>query len=236
MLLSCGAGEDSWESLGLQGDQTWSTWILNRRTDAEAEASVLWPPDAKSWLTGKDSVAGKDWRQKEKGETEDEIGGWHHWLNGHEFKPTLRDKLRTGKPGVLHSMRSQSQTWLTKWTMSTHIHESAGQISPWSFLLYLLRSLQYQEMTFPEQLPLVLLEASAQFIQPPKTLTSILLTPVAAFFIILHPSLSPVSFCQVLPLSLRPKISYSCFSQTRKTPWQLVFYLGVEGSFLFNLN
>ena len=60
--------------------------------------------------------------------------------------------------------------------------------------------------------------------------------PIAAFFIILHPSLSPVGFCQVLPLSLRSKISYSCFSQTHKTPLQLVFYLGVGGSFLFNLH
>jgi len=58
-----------------------------RRADAEAEAPKLWPPDAKSWLNGKDPDAGKDWRQ-EKEMTEDEMVGWHHWLNGHEFEQT----------------------------------------------------------------------------------------------------------------------------------------------------
>ena len=61
-------------------------WIFIGRTDAEAETPLLWPPDGKSWLTGKDSDAGKDWRQDEQGTTEDEMAGWHHWLNGHEFE------------------------------------------------------------------------------------------------------------------------------------------------------
>ena len=60
-------------------------WILIGRIDAEAEAPILWPPDAKSWLIGKNLDARKEWRQEEKGVTEDEIVGWHHWLNGHEF-------------------------------------------------------------------------------------------------------------------------------------------------------
>ena len=55
------------------------------RTDAEAETTILWPPDVKSWLIGKDRDAGKDWGQEEKGMTEDEMVGWHHRLNGHEF-------------------------------------------------------------------------------------------------------------------------------------------------------
>ena len=59
-------------------------WIFIGRTDAEAETPILWPPDAKNWLIGKDSVAGKDWRREEEGMIEDEILGWHHWLNGHE--------------------------------------------------------------------------------------------------------------------------------------------------------
>ena len=62
------------------------SWILIGRTDAEAETSVLWPPDIKNWLTGKDPDAGKDWRWDEKGTTEDEMVGWHHWLHGHEFE------------------------------------------------------------------------------------------------------------------------------------------------------
>ena len=63
-------------------------WIFNGRTDAEAEAPILWPPDAKNWLIGKDTDAGKDWRQ-EMGTTEDEMAEWHHQLNGHEFEQAL---------------------------------------------------------------------------------------------------------------------------------------------------
>ena len=62
------------------------SWMFIGRTDAEAEGPTLWPPDAKNWLIGKDPVAGKGWRQEEKETTEDEMVGWHHWLNGHEFE------------------------------------------------------------------------------------------------------------------------------------------------------
>ena len=62
------------------------SWIFIGRTDAGAEAPVLWPPDAKNCLTGKDPDAGKDWRQEAKGMIENEMFGWHHWLDGHEFK------------------------------------------------------------------------------------------------------------------------------------------------------
>ena len=62
------------------------SWILTGRTDAEAEALILWPSDVKNWLLGKDPNAGKDWGQEEKGTTEDEMVGWHHQLYGHEFK------------------------------------------------------------------------------------------------------------------------------------------------------
>ena len=64
-----------------KGDQA---WVFIGRTDVEAETPILWPPDAESWLIWKDSDAGKDWGQEEKGMTEDEMAGWHHWLNGHE--------------------------------------------------------------------------------------------------------------------------------------------------------
>ena len=64
-------------------------WIFIERTDAETKALILWPPDAKSWLTGKDPNPGKDWRQEEKGTTEDEMVGWYHQLNGHEFEQAL---------------------------------------------------------------------------------------------------------------------------------------------------
>ena len=72
--------------VNLKGNQF---WIFIGRTDAEAP--ILWPPDRKSWLTGKDPDAGKDWRQKETRLTEDEMVGWHHWLNGHEFEQALGD-------------------------------------------------------------------------------------------------------------------------------------------------
>ena len=61
------------------------SWIFVGRTDAETEVPILWPPDVKDWLIGKDSNAGKDWGQKEKGMTEDEMAGWHHRLDGHGF-------------------------------------------------------------------------------------------------------------------------------------------------------
>ena len=95
MLLNCSVGEDPWESLGLQeiqpvhseGDQPWDFF---GRNDAKAESPVLWPPHVKSWLIGKDSDAGRGWGQEEKGTTEDEMVGWHHRLDRHEFEQALR--------------------------------------------------------------------------------------------------------------------------------------------------
>ena len=66
-----------------KGDQS---WVFIGRIDAEAETPVLWPPHAKTWLTGKDPDAGKDWGQEEKVTTGDDMAGWHHWLDGHEFE------------------------------------------------------------------------------------------------------------------------------------------------------
>ena len=68
-----------------KGDQS---WVFIGRTDAKAETPVLWPPHVKSWLTGKDPDSGTDWGQEEEGTTEDEMAGWHHWLDGHEFEWT----------------------------------------------------------------------------------------------------------------------------------------------------
>ena len=88
ILLNCGVGERSWESLGLQGvnPKGNQSWIFIGRTGAEAETPIVWPPNRKNWLIGKDPYAGKDWRQEEKGSTEDEMVGWHHRLNGQEFE------------------------------------------------------------------------------------------------------------------------------------------------------
>ena len=65
------------------------SWIFIGRTDAKAETPILWPPNVKNWLIRKDPDAGKDWKQEEKGMTEDEMVGWHHQLNGHEFEQDL---------------------------------------------------------------------------------------------------------------------------------------------------
>ena len=82
--------ESPWDCKEIQlvhpkGDQS---WVFFGRNDAKAETPVFWPPHEKSWLIGKDSDAGRDWGQEEKGMTEDEMAGWHHQLNGHEFEWT----------------------------------------------------------------------------------------------------------------------------------------------------
>jgi len=87
------------------------SWIFIGRTDTEAEAPILWPPDAKNWLIRKNPDAEKDWRQEEKGTTEDEMVGWHHRLNDVSLS-----KLWERKPGVLQSMGSQrvGHDWATE--------------------------------------------------------------------------------------------------------------------------
>ena len=123
MLLSYAFGEDSWESPNCKEikpvlPKGYQSWIFIGRTDAEAEAPILWPPDVKNWLTGKDSDAGKDWRQEEKGKTEDEMVGWHHRFDGHEFEqaPGVGD----GQGGLACWSPWGSQRvgykWLRDWT------------------------------------------------------------------------------------------------------------------------
>ena len=85
-------------------------WIFIGGTDAEAEALIFWPPDTKSWLIGKDPGARKDWRQEEKGMTEDEMVGWHHWVNGHEFEQTLEDGEEQGNLVCCYPACKQSDT------------------------------------------------------------------------------------------------------------------------------
>ena len=95
-----------------EGDQS---WVFFGRNDAKAETPVLWPPHAKSWLIGKDSDAGRDWGQEEKGMTEDEMAGWHHRLNGRWVRVNSGSWWWTGRPGVLRFMGSQGvrHDWVT---------------------------------------------------------------------------------------------------------------------------
>ena len=100
--------------LNPKGNQS---WIFNVRTDAEAEATILWPPDANNWFIGKDPDLGKDWRQEEKGMTEDEMAGWHPSLTQWTWVWASSGRWwRTGKPGVLQSIESQrvGHNWATE--------------------------------------------------------------------------------------------------------------------------
>ena len=95
-----------------------NTWDFFGRNDAKAETPVLWPPHAKRWLIGKVSAAERDWGQEEKGTTQDEMAGWHHWLDGHESEWTLGDGVGQGGLACCDSWgRKESDTteWLN-WT------------------------------------------------------------------------------------------------------------------------
>ena len=137
MLLNCGVGEDSWESLGLQGDPTSPSkgdqpWVFFGRNDTKAETPVLWPPHVKSWLIGKDSDVGMDWGQEEKGTTEDEMAGWHHQLNGCEFEWTPGDGDGQGGLGCCDSWgrKESDMTEQLNWTeLNLEFIMSFGQIN-----------------------------------------------------------------------------------------------------------
>ena len=116
-------------------------WIFTGRTDAEDEAPILWLPDAKSQLTGKAPDAGKNWEQEEKGLTEDEVVGWHHWLNGHEFEQTPGN--REGWESLvccsprdcrvrydLGTKQQQLTHWPCGWTQSPDPSHSPGLKTP----------------------------------------------------------------------------------------------------------
>ena len=107
-----------------KGDQS---WVFFGRTDAKAETPILWPLHAKSWLIGKDSDAGRDWAQEEKGTTEDEMAGWHHWLDGHEFGRTSGVGDRQGGLACCIHQVTKSWTRLSNWT---ELNLSLTHLSP----------------------------------------------------------------------------------------------------------
>ena len=126
------------------------SWIFTRRTDAKAEAPILWPPDVKDWLIRKDPDAGEDWRQEEKGMTEDETVGWHHWLNGCEYEQALgigdgQGSLVCCSPWA--HKESDTAEWLN-WIsilLSLIIDQKQGPYSCSLLLLLTLQSLGAQE-------------------------------------------------------------------------------------------
>ena len=100
-----------------KGDQS---WVFTLRTDVEAETPIVWPPDAKSWLIGKDPNAGKDSGEEEKGSTEDEMAGWHHWLDGHGFGQT--PGVRDGKGGLVFcDSWGRKESDMTEWLNWTEL-------------------------------------------------------------------------------------------------------------------
>ena len=117
MLLNCGAAEDSWASLGQQRDQTVNLkgsqlWIFIGRTDVEAEAPVFWSPYVNNQLIGKVPDVGKDWGQKEKRASEDEMTEWHHWCNGLELGQTPGDGEGQGGMACCNPRGQKNQTLL----------------------------------------------------------------------------------------------------------------------------
>ena len=110
-------------------------WICFRRTDAEAP--ILWPSDPKSQLIRKYPDSGKDWRQEEKGMTEDEMFGWHHWHDGHEFEQAPEDGKGQGSLVCCSPCLTKSRTWLSNWMTTRKIrkqaHKTDPQTSPWHY-------------------------------------------------------------------------------------------------------
>ena len=139
MLLNCGVGEDSWESLGLQGDPTspsyrrsvlgvhWKDWCCSWNSNT-------WPPDVKSWLTGNPN-AGRDWGQEEKWTTEDVMAGWHHQADGREFEWTLGVGDRQGSLACCDSWggkeldTTERLNWLTFKVLKVICDHHMGQHS-----------------------------------------------------------------------------------------------------------
>ena len=137
MLFNCAVGEDSWESLDCKETQPvhskgYQFGIFIGRTYAEAETPIFWPPDVKSWLIWKDPDSGKDWKQEEKGATEDEIVGWHHRLDGHEFGFVLGVGDGQGSLGYCSTCghKESDMTERLNWSEMNWIVHGCHEINP----------------------------------------------------------------------------------------------------------
>ena len=125
MYLNCDVGEDSWESWTARRSNQSTLKEITGRTDTEAETTILWLPDKKNLLIRKDPPdAGKDWRQEKKGTTENEIVGWHHWLNWHEFEQALGVSEEQGSLVCCSPWggKEPNMTEQLNWTESAQVH------------------------------------------------------------------------------------------------------------------
>ena len=161
MPSNCGAAEDYWESLDCKnikpvnpkGNQH---WVFIGRTNEEAP--MIWPPDMKYWLIGKDPNAGKDWGLEEKGVTENEMVGWHNWLNGHEFEQTPRDGETQGslaccspwvwkEPDMFRGwLTTPSPVSTSPFSMSVSLFLSCSQVHQHHFSRFHIYALIYDRM------------------------------------------------------------------------------------------
>ena len=182
-------------------------WTFIRRTDAEAEAPILQPSDAKSWLIGKDPYAWKDWRQEEKGTTEDTMAGWHYWLNGHEFEQPLGNSEGQNSL-VCCSPWDRKELGTTEWLNNNNTgpstHLSYSKSSSYTFCLEYSTSFTSTDFLFQVYLGLQLLL---------KTLT---MSPQPPWGCILFPiPRSPIFRCSMNTydnaVSL-PSYLFACFS------------------------
>ena len=124
--------------VNLKGNQSW-TFI--GRTDTEAETPILWPPDAKNWLIGKDPDAGWDWRQEEKGMTKGEMIGWHYWLNGHEFEQALG--VGDGQGILVYCSPGHQESNMTELNWTELIYTQKCPLRKGFILYYSLREFEW---------------------------------------------------------------------------------------------
>ena len=188
------------------------SWVFTGRIDVEAETPILWPPDAKTWLIWKDPDAGKDWGQEEKGTTEDEMAGWHHRVDAHEFGWTPGVGDRQGGLACCSSWVTKSWTWLSDWTEL--ILQAISKYCFFFFLIELLTNAGGNKFKVCQRLCSLLslsfsstLQFNLGFVQGLNRLS----------LLFLQTTLKPSWYTEGYPTASMPQV---CFTM----PWMLLSY------------